>query len=164
MERFAPRTRLLDYGFVAFYKKNKNIPEKYKIKDRTELIKISKIIFKTIAKNLINKEGGVVLNNFGYLCHWKSPDKKIFKIPVKGGYKLIANYHTNGYFYNTSLFTNILGKNPFKGWSLDKSFHRDIKKGRYLKLRSGIKYKFYYSLVRRLYTTIYHNRLDRKQI
>lgn len=151
MERFAERMRLLDYKFYSYYKK-KDMPNKYRVNSQKELLEIGKKIWEVTAKHLVKKEGGVVLDKFGYLCHWMTPKKKVFKVPKKGGYKLMANYHTDRHWYNTTLFSNIYNYDHFKGWSLDRAFNRNIKKGRYLQQLQGKKYKLFYNLVRSLYT------------
>lgn len=160
MGRIAKRTRLLDYGFVSFYNKRNNIPLKDKIESQSELTEVARKIWEISAKKLLENEGGVVLDNFGYLCHWMSPKKKVFKVARQGGMKLMPNYHSGSYFYNTTLFTNIFQKNYFKGWSLDKAFNRNIKIGRFEQLKSGKKYKMFFNLVKRIYTTRFHDKLD----
>lgn len=160
MNRTAQRTRLLDYGFVSFYSKRNNIDKRDKVTDKKELIKIAKKILEVIAESLIKSKGGVVLDKFGYLCHWMTPVKRTFKVPRKGGLKFIANYHTDSYFYNTTLFSNIFTRDVFKGWSLDKMFVSGIKNKRYEALQSGMRYKFFHSLVKRIYTNKFINKLE----
>lgn len=152
MEKFAPRTRLLDYKCYSYYKSREKIADKDRVTSQKEFFTIVKKIWEVTARHLVEKEGGVVLDRFGYLCHWMTPKKKVFKMPKKGGYKIMANYHTDRHWYNTTLFSNIFNYDYFKGWSLDRAFNNNIKKGRYKKLLNGMKYKFYYTLVRSLYT------------
>lgn len=160
MEKFAKRTRLIDYGLFAFYNKKKTISKKNKVTNISEFNIIAKTIWKVVARNLVEKEAGVVLDKFGYLCHWMNPKKKVFKAPRKGKVKLMTNYHTGSHFYNSTLFTNIFKRDFFKGWSLDKSFNKQVKLGRHKKLKSGFKYKLRYSLVKRIYTDRFLNKLD----
>ena len=72
----------------------------------------------------------------------------------------MPNFNTDGYFYHTVFFSNIFNYDLFKGWSLDKSFNQNIKTGRFEKLTSGFKYKLYYNVVKRIYTTRFLNKLD----
>lgn len=160
MDRFAERKRLINYGLFSYYNKQ-DIPLKDKVDNYKDFVIIVKKIWQVIALQLIEKEGGVVLDKFGYLCHWMSPKKKVYKVARKGGVKLMANFSTDGYFYHTIFFSNIFDQDTFKGWSLDKSFNRNIKIGRFNKLNSGFKYRLYYSLVKRLYTTRFLNKLDK---
>lgn len=160
MNKTAKRTRLLDYGFVSFYNKRNNIDKRDRITNKKELIIVAKKILEVIADSLIKSKGGVVLDKFGYLCHWMTPVKRTFKVPRKGGLKFMANYHTDSYFYNTTLFSNIFSRDLFKGWSFDKMFIGEIKKARYEALQQGMKYKFFHSLVKRIYTNRFINKLE----
>lgn len=144
MERFAERDRLTSYSFYVFYKK-----EKYRTTlSQRDFFKVVKTIWKVVARNLLERQGGVLLDRFGYLCHWMTPKKKIFKYPVQGSRKLATNSHTEGYWYNTALFSEVFAVDPLKGWSLDRSFNLKIKEGRWRQQLKGMKYKFYFSLVR----------------
>lgn len=160
MEKFAKRTRLLTYGMYAFYKKRNNISNKDRVGDSAEMLRIAKKIWEVTARRLIENDAGVVLDKFGYLCHWMTPKKKVFKAPRKGGIELMPNYHSGSYFYNTTIFTNIFKSNYFKGWGLDKAFNKNIKKGRFQQLKSGKKYKLFYRMVKRIYTNRFHDKLD----
>lgn len=159
MDRFAERHRLLSYGLFSFYNKS-DVPKRDKVTDYKEFILIVKKIWEVVAHELINREGGVVLDKFGYLAHWMSPKKKVYKVSRKNGVELMANFNTDGHFYHTALFSNIFNIDFFKGWSLDKSFSKKIKMGRFYKLNSGFKYKLFYSVVKRLYTNRFLNKLD----
>lgn len=144
MERFADRDRLISYDFYSFYKKD----NKAKAVSQRDFYIIVNAIWKVVARNLLKRQGGVLLDRFGYLCHWMTPKKKIFKYPVQGKRKLAINSHTDGYWYNTSLFSDVFRKDPLKGWSLDRAFNKNIKEGRYKEQLQGMKYKFYFNLVR----------------
>lgn len=157
MEKFAERTKLIQYGLFSYYSKKKSISKKNRITDIKEFNKVARTIWKVVARNLVEREAGVVLDRFGYLCHWMSPKKKVFKAPRKGKAKLMTNYHTSSHFYNTTLFSNIFDKDYFKGWSLDKAFNKNIKLGRYKKLKSGFKYRINFKLVKNLYTKRFIN-------
>ena len=159
MDRLAPRHRLVDYPLFSFYSK-RDIPKKDKVTDISEFKLIAKKIWEVVAKKLIEKEGGVVLDKFGYLCHWMSQKKKVFKVPRRGGVKLMPNFDTDGYFYHTTLLSDIFVKDFFKGWTLDKSFNENIKRGRFKQLKRGVKYKLFYTKVKRLYTIKHLNKLD----
>lgn len=158
VERFAPRKKLLEYAFYSFYKKNKEIPNIHKIDNQKEFFLVVKTIWEVVAKNLIERNGGVVLDGFGYLCNWMTPDKKIFKTP-RGKGKLMINYHTESYWYNTNLFTNIFKTNHLKSWTIDRAVNTNIKKGIYKQLLNGKKYKFYLNIVKNLYTDRYSKNL-----
>lgn len=149
--RTAPRCRITNYKAYAFYNKKK-IPKKHRVENWKEYKAIINAIFKKVAEKVVETEGGVVLDRFGYIGNWMTPKKIIFRSPRKDGLKLNPNYHTDGYFYVTSLFTTVFKKNYLKGWSMDKMFNKDnIKKPRGRYLKSGRKYKFYYSFIKGLF-------------
>ena len=157
--KFAKRDILISYNLFSFYNK-RPINESNKIKDYKEFITICSKIWEVVARKVVESEGGVVLDRFGYLCNWVTPKKRVFKNPFLKNNTLITNYHTDSYFYNTSLFTNIFYRDFLKGWSLDKSLNKNIKKALYENLKKGKKYKFYYSLTKRLYTDRHLKTLD----
>lgn len=139
--------------FKKFYNlKKKNHPEKSRITDRTEMMQVCSYIWEVVQQELIDNEGGVVLDKFGYLAHWMSPRKKVFKSYREGETSTLLNYFTNHYFYYTLLITNIFKLDFFKGWELEGAENHMIKKKRFEKLKSGVKYKFYLTMVRRLYS------------
>lgn len=153
--KYSERTPLISYATYKFYC-DKKIPPKYKVNSFKEFKKIAREIFRVASYKLVNNKGGIVLDKLGYIGHWRMPKKKVFKQPKKGGATLNTNNYTNRHFYITQLMTSIYHKNNFKGWSMDKSFNRThVKMERFKKLKAGLKYKFYYNLIRNIYTNKY---------
>lgn len=150
LETIAPRTRLLDHKAATYYL-SKTIPNKHKVSRRDYNI-IARLIWKKTAESLVNTVGGVLLDKFGYLCHWMSPSKKIFKMKVGHDVKVMSNFHSNMMWYNTTLFTNMFKINYLHGWSMDKTFNRNIQRARFHKLKEGIRYKCFYTLLRTMYS------------
>ena len=76
-DRFAPRHKLLYFKYYTFYRNNKKkVNKKHWVKDRVELFKITDKICEVIADNLIEREGGVVMDKLGYFCIWMTPMEK----------------------------------------------------------------------------------------
>ena len=62
------------------------------------------------------------------------------------------NFHTEGHMYFPQLFTNMFSRDNLRGWTLDRAFHADLKHKLSLKLKQGVKYKFYFNIAKRIYT------------
>lgn len=93
------KTSIATNYFYSFYKRtmaSRRIKKGRMISDRSKLLKLQSIIWKTVAEHYIENEGGVYLDNFGYLCHIINP-KKNFSINHLIGE--VRNIHTGGYKY-----------------------------------------------------------------
>ena len=137
--RVANNTRLLDNSIWNEYNK-KYISKKYKFESREEFKKVIKEIFKVIAKNLIEKEAGVLLRNFGYFFIWKIPQKMKYSITERGK-NVVEKYnmYTDNYMYSPQF----LGGSNMSQWSMDNTFNYNIKKNLKSKLLSGKHYKMF---------------------
>jgi len=148
--RTAPRNKLIDFKTFTTYRTSQNIPKKYYL-NRVEFIKVANEIFKVIADHLIEKDGGVVIDYMGYFSHWRTPRPVSIKTYVREDGKIIVedqiNFHTNGHFYSTNLFTNVIKDNFLNGWTIDRSESYRFKNRRYKQLLSGKKYKCFYDVV-----------------
>lgn len=142
--------RLVSKDSYKFYKK-KNIPQKHKLNYK-EFSVVARMIWQKTAEGLVNSVGGVMLDKFGYLAHWMTPEKKVITVKLGDEVKVMSNFHTDMKWYNTTLFTNMFSKNILSGWSMDKTFSRRIKKARHLKLKTGFKYKCFYTTLRTMYS------------
>lgn len=152
--RVAPRVNLMNFKYYTFYRgKKKSIPKKYHIKDRTELFRITSAICKKVADNITEKEGGVLMDGLGYFTIWMNPRKQVYTADREGGKKkTMINYHTDGYIYHPEFFAHINPRSPLRYWTMDRTFNRNINRTLAKKLRQGVKYKFYYNIVRRIYS------------
>lgn len=152
--KFAPKHYLLHYKYYTYYRGNKKkTARKNWVKNRAELMAITDKILEVISKNLIEREGGVLMNNFGYFCVWRAPRKQVFNVYRKGkSPKTMLNFHTDGHMYFPQIFTNMFKKDPFRGWTLDRAIHSKVNHDLSVKLKQGKKYKFYYSIAKRIYT------------
>jgi hypothetical protein len=153
-DRFAPRHKLIYFKYYTFYrerKKKARLSKKYWVKDRAELFRITDKICEVVSRELINRQGGVAMENWGYFCNWMPARKQFFNVYRKGKQaKMMVNFHTGGHVYLPQLFCSMLKGNPFRGWSMDRGFSRDYKKKLSDKLKQGKKYKMYYSIAKRI--------------
>lgn len=139
MKKLTGVFRVLDDGIYTEYKKYR-LPKKVKCKDRNELKKVVKAIFKVISEELLEKQYGVYLDGFGYFFIWKIPRKMTYNIMNKGGkVEEHYNYKTNNYMYSPIF----IASKYYKGWSMDNTFNKTFKKKLKDKLVSGFKYKTY---------------------
>jgi len=76
----------------------------------------------------------------------------------QGKVKTFVNFHTNGAWYNTTLFTSVFNKNYFYGWSIEGTINHVLKKEMYMQLLNGMEYKFYLSFIRSIFTKRYNKR------
>ena len=152
-------------GIFYFHKKKykKSLTSKTKdiVDNPAEYRQIAYAILKEIADQYINHTYGVYLRKIGYLCVWRSPQKKIRNMYYEAdgkGRKLMPNHHTDGYQYHLSLITKYAHRKPLYGWSMDRAFKKNIKRGVSKNLLRGVKYKVDFKLVR---TFIERKKIDK---
>lgn len=116
-------------------------------------------IFEVVRDELVNRNGGVVLEGLGYLAVWVTP-KKVRLLDYKTMKENKIMHETNGYFYNISLFTDIFksGLNEV-WWTMDRAITKGIKRDVFYKIAGGKKYKLYYRAVKSMYSKKYGLRL-----
>lgn len=116
-------------------------------------------IFEVVRDELINRDGGVVLEGLGYLAVWVTP-KKVRLLDLRTNKPTRIIQETNGYFYNVSLFTDIF-KNGLNDvwWSMDRAITKRIKRAVFFNVAGGKKYKLYYRAVKSMYSKTYGLRL-----
>lgn len=144
---------LANAKFLAFYNKNKKkLPKKYRLNDCDYIVRrVASEIWKVTQKKLLEAEGGVVLSKIGYLAHWMSPVKKVRYSKIDAGVDHL-NFFSGNYFYYTELFTKIFATSPIRGWALDRGACKGVKKGRFKELQAGMKYKLYWSAIKKMYS------------
>lgn len=81
------------YTFYRAYMISKKLPY---LQDRELVKKVHSEVWKTVLDHYINNEGGVYLDNLGYLCHMITPVQK-FTFNKKS--KRVTREETNGYYY-----------------------------------------------------------------
>ena len=148
-----PPTTIKADKFTAFYNKNKKKFPKYKrINANNALVKkIVAEIWKVTKESLAESAGGVVLDRLGYLAHWMRPEKRLATSYIEKETQHY-NFFSDNYFYYTELFTDVFKNNALIGWHLDRLTSRYVKQDRYKKLRTGFKYKLYWSVLKQMYT------------
>lgn len=72
--------RMADSPFVKFYRSilnQSNLGKSAMIADRKEVLRCQSLIWDVIAKSYLRNDGGVYINNLGYLCHVIRPKARI---------------------------------------------------------------------------------------
>lgn len=81
--------------------KQRRIKNRRALSDRDEILKIQALIWETVVEHYIENEGGVYIDNFGYLCHIIRPKKKFIIFRAKNE---VARMKTDGYKYDHMVF------------------------------------------------------------
>ncbi len=139
--RVIPPVNIIYDGFFKFYKFHKG-----KIETSKEVILIARTLCRVIAEFWIKKKAGVILPNFGYLCHWLTPSKITFQRAVVGGSYLQMNPASSGWWYNTTLFPYVDRDKYLKYWTLDRTASELVKYGVYKELARGMRYKLFFDV------------------
>jgi hypothetical protein len=150
-KRLSPVTGMLGYSMFKFHQERQRAKPTYKYDNPSEMLKVVRAIFKEIFQGLIYSDNGVFLKGIGYFAIWKSPVKKLRKSMKKGKLSYNYNYHTDGYAYHPTLFTDIIPNSPFKGWTIDRAFTKPLKTALAKELVRGRKYKLRYSDVKAVF-------------
>lgn len=146
---------VLDYESFSFFRDNKKIKTS-SVQNRGQYAKVLRTIFKKAKENLLENEGGVVLDKLGYIGIIRYPYRQLIKKPflhINGKIKaqqLLYNLHTDRYSYLLGFFTDAHKLNRLGKWSMDYTFRDDLKRGLAKKLKEGKRYKLYYTLVKGL--------------
>jgi len=143
MAKVSKREQLLNYkchkAYVEFRRKHK-LEKDLKLSNRNEMHLVCSEIFRVIAENMSEREGGVCIEEFGYFFNWMIPKKMFGEKIVKGKPRQYnKNYHTNQHIYTLTY----LPSDYFKGWAMDASFSKVIKKKVFKKIMDGYRYKGY---------------------
>lgn len=100
-------------------------------------IRIIKLIIAEIKECLIEKQGGVFIDNFGYIFVWKSPRKRSVGTTTQSHIHAVQ-------------FQPVKNASPYLGiyeWTISRAVHPEIKQRIAMKIGGGFKYKNYiYSL------------------
>jgi len=124
----------------------------YLVKDYAEFSLIARTLFKNIAQAMINKSGGVYMKGLGYFCVWMSPVKTDqTTIKDKSGRLISFMNFDEPYRYNPHVFIDSGRDRDIHGWSMERSFHREIKRGISKNLRNYKPYTFHWSFIKRMF-------------
>lgn len=135
-----------------FYKKNYDTNVKYKARTYEEWALIHREIWKEVANQILEAEGGVYITKFGYIVMVMTPFRKpVYKIHSRKASYRYYNDHSDNKVYTINYFNKLVKNNKFRYWTLDKSFTRTIKTGLKKELLKGKKYQLKYTLLKKIY-------------
>lgn len=107
--------------------------------------------YSKIARDLIEKEGGVFIKGLGYFTILKHPRRQVVKVNYNGGMEFF-NTKTDNFLYLPTFFGFAEGRGLLKFWTMDRTFSRDhIKSKLHEKLINGKKYKTFIATLASLY-------------
>lgn len=152
-KRTAPSKKIISReGFRHYISIHKNKNKNFLVKDYAEFSLISRTIFKNIAWAMVNKLGGVYVKGLGYFCVWMSPIKMTHTLLKAKEGKLISlmNFE-EPYRYNPHLFADSSGFSALHGWSMERTFHRDIRIGISENLYNFKPYTFHWSIIKKMF-------------
>lgn len=151
--RTAPSRRLIHRDSWLRYKRltKKEKPENL-VTSYLEFSKIARTILKKLAVGIINRKGGVFMKNLGYFCVWMSPVKSTStSLTRQDGTKISLLNLEEPYPYMIHVFFHNKAWRDLNCWSMERTFHRDIKVGVSKNLRNFKNYTFHLSLIRRMF-------------
>ena len=132
---------ILDDKEYTHYRANKKIKIINRIKGRTEYKKFIRTYLRVISEELLEREGGVCIKNFGYWFNWLSPTKTTGRIITRNGLVETYSFITDHRLY----FPTFWGTNNLVWWSMDKTFNETWRDKLAEKIKKGKKYKMYLS-------------------
>ena len=132
---------IIDHKAYRFYLDNSKIETRKDIKHYVEHGKILAELYNIIGEKIVESEGGVYINGFGYFGVVQAQKGRTYK--VYGEKKL--NPATENIIYKIG-FVPISKNNNLKPWVFDSSYYKSIKQNLKKALRSGKKYSFNASL------------------
>lgn len=119
------------------------------LENRSIYAKTVREIFNSVSELLLEYEGGVFLEEYGYfygsIIPWKNEG-------FKDKFHPDPLYHTNGYQYTLQLNSNITSKSCIGGMVMDRTFNHKLKKEFYLKLYSGFRPKLNLTMLESIYS------------
>lgn len=125
---------------------------KYKKKiPKQKLFFLMRECLKVVKERLLENESGVFIDNFGYFCIMRHPERKIRNFYF-GGYKFKGKYiPTSGCIYSP-VFLPIRKDSSMHQWTMDKAFDkRVISSLKYRLVKKGKKYRMSLIVLNNLY-------------
>lgn len=141
-----PRENILDHKMskeYTAYVKRHDVAKYKRALGRKELFLIVRVLLKHVAKNIVERTGGVFIRNLGYFFVWKIPRRMLYQRRTKG--KKIEehfNYITDHHMYSP-IFMSSGGNSNLRSWLMDNKFSENVKKGIQARINSGFKYRMY---------------------
>ena len=130
------------YNDYKEYKKH--IPKKYQVSRARRLSKITNELFKSVANNMLEAEGGVTIKGLGYFFIYRSEKKRMLQRKLENG-ELESYYNIRHQMRRIApMFITPYRKTfTLHSWSLDDSFSISVKLKLRENLKKGMKYKAY---------------------
>lgn len=131
--------KILYQYFLRFYRSimSKNGKRrKHTIVDKNDILECQSLIWKVIRDRYLEDEGGVYINNIGYLCHKINPNRKIYLNKLTG---TINRRGTGGYSYVHTCI-DFMPRNKYFHLYISPALNRECR----LAMESGRRYKFLY--------------------
>lgn len=131
--------KILDQYFLRFYRSimSKNGKRrKHTIVDKNDILECQSLIWKVIRDKYLDNEGGVYINNIGYLCHKINPNRKIYLNKLTG---TINRRGTGGYSYVHTCI-DFMPRNKYFHLYISPALNKECR----LAMKSGRRYKFLY--------------------
>lgn len=126
-------------NFVPFYRAMmKRSPKRRKhiILDEKEITRCHSMIWMKVKEHFMEDEGGVYIDNIGYLCHMINRTRNIYLTPFK---KRLVNRETNGYLYDHVCY-DFHPRNQY----YHLAFFNPIVERCKAMMKEGLRYKFLY--------------------
>ena len=122
----------------------KHIPKKYQVSRARRLSKITNELFKAIADNMLEAEGGVTIKGMGYFFIHRSPKKRMLQRKLENG-EVETYYNIRHQMRRIApMFMPPHRQTAsFYSWSFDDSFSISVKLKLRENLKKGMKYKAY---------------------
>lgn len=131
--------KIANVYFVPFYRsllKKRAARYKHVLSSKEEILECQSLIWRTVAEHYIENDGGVYINNIGYLCHIICPVRKLSICKITND---INRKHTDGYKYTHDCM-DFLPKNKYFHLVVQKS----LRKKCHDLMNKGKRYKFLY--------------------
>lgn len=126
----------------------KKVAKKHQL-EKKEFDYVARKIFKKLSEKIAESPSGVIVPRVGYFAHWMTPEPIPFfalrsESPIK-----FENWDTDGYWYETHLFADVVNRSILRGWEF--TFSSEIKRQRFKKLKGGMRYRLHYHALKNLY-------------
>ena len=131
------RCRITSNYFYSFYREYLKSKRLKPITPREDAVRIQSLLWQVVLEHYMDNEGGVYLDNLGYLCHMIRPRRRFY---YNRKFGLINHEHTNGYSYRH--FCIVIRKSVKRYFNL-KLQVSITKRCRY-RMNKGLRYRFLY--------------------
>lgn len=147
-ERFLKSELIFSPRAHKFYKQKTKYKKPF---PKQKLFFLMRECLKEIKKRMLENESGVFIENFGYFCIMRHPERKIRNFYIDG-YVCKGKYlPTMGCMFSP-VFIPIRKDSSMQQWIMDKAFDRKVISNLKYKLRTkGKKYRISFTILNNLY-------------